>query len=542
MKAKKIGWRQGGAALAAGIGFALAIGWAAAGAQRAPSKVAVLVGIEKYSTGRGFEPLRYTVDDAEKLGAVLKRYGFTVITLTDADATKADIVDRLAQLPSAFELEGIGTVLFFFSGHGFSIGNEHYLAVYDVRGADLASSALKVRDVEAALARTGALQRMIWIDACRSVANRGPEEQRTFSRIMLGEGTALLLSTRYGEVSRELPELGNGVFTHFLVRGLSGEASRGPVRFLQLADWLIEQMRVWTLQKGILQVPYVAGENANILIGTLDGSVAAEPPPTVPPAKTTADSVSSTAPVAIRAVNPEDITLAGPFDLLLEKSTAIRDQKFLQFSDFESMMGYFQDDPYWKKGEYSITSVGAGNDGIFVVLSSLGNPSQFYFYAGDFPQDEVKKKWDEGFRISEIGVVPERWFVMMSKGIGLGGQSYKISETWPEEYIKKEWDLGRRISHARRRDGKFVVVMSEFQTRKIKAQRWRKGWDDAWVQEGRDKDQVISLIAPDKDSTYFVMSEYEGAYDGYRVRDSERFPAAELAKKIAEGYWVTFVY
>jgi hypothetical protein len=523
-----------GCVLAAAFGFALAFGSAGAGAQRAPSKVAILVGVEKYSSGRGFEPLRYTVDDVEKLGAVLKRYGFTVITLTDTDATKVDIEDRLAQLPSAFELEGIGTVLFFFSGHGFTLDNEHYLAVYDARGGDLASSAMRVRDVEAALARTGALQRMIWIDACRSVASRGLDEQRTFSRIMLGEGTALLLSTRYGDVSRELPELENGVFTHFLVRGLSGEAGHGPIRFLQLADWLIEQMRAWTLQKGILQVPYVAGENANILIGALDGAVAAEPPPTVPPAKAP--------PAAFRALDPGEISLDGPFDLLLEKTTAIKDQKYLQFPDFEAMIGFFKDDPYWKKGEYSITSVGMGNDGIFLVLSSLGNPAQFYLYGGDFPQDEVKKKWDEGFRITEVGVVPERWFVILSKESGLGGQSYKISETWPEEYIKKEWDLGRRISHARWRDGKFVVVMSEFQARKIKAQRWRKGWDDAWVQEGRDQGQVLSLIVPDAENTYFVMNEYESAYDGYRVRDSERFPAAELAKKFAQGYWVTFVY
>jgi hypothetical protein len=38
------------------------------------------------------------------------------------------------------------------------------------------------------------------------------------------------------------------------------------------------------------------------------------------------------------------------------------------------------------------------------------------------------------------------------------------------------------------------------------------------------------------------MSEFERDYDGLRITDDKRFPAADLAAKLAEGYWLTFLY
>lgn len=514
-----------------------AVAAAPAFAQRRPSKVAVLVGIEKYRSGRGLEPLRFTVDDAQKLGAVLKRYGFAVVTLTDSDATKADVMDTLAQLGSAYELEGIGTAVFFFSGHGFSMNGEHYLAAYDTRGDDLAGTALRVKDVEAALTKSGAVQRMLWIDACRSSATRGAEEQRSFSRIMLGEGTALLLSTRYGEVSRESPELGNGVFTHFLVRGLSGEAGHGPLRFLQLADWLIENMRTWTLQQGILQVPYIAGENANILIGSLDGDVEASPAPGAP-----TRPASPPAPARGGPVEPGSITLRGPFRVLLEKTDRVRDQKFLQFPDVDGLAEYLQDDPLWKNGIYSITSLAYGNNGLLAVLSDQGNPDQTYKYAKDFPKEYVTEKWDQGFRITELGALEDDWFVVMSKDSGIGIQSWKTSKEWPADFVKEKWGAGQYLTQARWRDGTFAVIMSRLEDGRLAEQRWHRGWDEDWDRKNRDEGFVLSLIVPSSGESIYVMNRYATPYDGWSLGNAEQFPAADLAAQLAKGYRVVFVY
>jgi len=117
----------------------------------------------------------------------------------------------------------------------------------------------------------------------------------------------------------------------------------------------------------------------------------------------------------------------------------------------------------------------------------------------------------------------------MTKNSGYGSQNYWIQDKWPAEFIKTQWDAGQRITHARWRDGKYVVVTSEGQSRKIAMQRWKKGWDDAWVRESRDKGLVISLVVPGGEETYYVMSEFPGAYDGFRLSDDKRFPAADLA-------------
>src|SRR5262249_21379113 len=136
---------------------------------------------------------------------------------------------------------GRGTVLFFFSGHGFADKGENYLATFEATSGELAASGLAVKRVEALLKATGAPRQVIFIDACRNEPGTSVGS-RSFEKFQASAGLRELLSTKAGRISYEDEQLGSGVFTHFLVRGLRGEAAGqdGLITFRDLADFVTD--------------------------------------------------------------------------------------------------------------------------------------------------------------------------------------------------------------------------------------------------------------------------------------------------------------
>ncbi|AGY58115.1 caspase family protein [Gloeobacter kilaueensis] len=118
------------------------------------------------------------------------------------------------------------TVLFYFSGHGqLDSGGQVVLCLSDAGGT------LPVGELLAALERCPARQRLLWLDACHGGGlgtARDPaaslveavEHQARSSR-----GLYAILACDAQERSWEFAELGHGVFTYFLIRGLAGEAA-----------------------------------------------------------------------------------------------------------------------------------------------------------------------------------------------------------------------------------------------------------------------------------------------------------------------------
>jgi uncharacterized caspase-like protein len=73
-------------------------------------------------------------------------------------------------------------------------------------------------------------------------------------------GLGLLLSSKTEEFSHEFDGIKSGVFSHFLIRGLTGEAEKnmdGLVSVSELFDYVFEQVRRFTQNK---QSPVLYGE------------------------------------------------------------------------------------------------------------------------------------------------------------------------------------------------------------------------------------------------------------------------------------------
>ncbi len=73
-------------------------------------------------------------------------------------------------------------------------------------------------------------------------------------------GTALLMSSKGDEVSLEDHGLRQGIFSHFLIRGLKGEADKNRNKIVsvqELFDFVYGQVRTYT---GNVQTPRLSGK------------------------------------------------------------------------------------------------------------------------------------------------------------------------------------------------------------------------------------------------------------------------------------------
>ena len=223
----------------------------------ANNKVAVVVGIEQYDqVTSGVTPLDFTVDDASQLSTVLNNNGYVVKTLLDSQASKHIILGQIKEAAKLVDREN-GTLVFSFSGHGFSENNINYLVVSGTTTSNLKDSALSLDDVLRTIRSTGIKRAALFIDACRNVP--GVKSLAKGFVPIAGQGIQLLVSTKAGEYSYETPALGNGVFSHFLIKGLKGEAKRpdGIIEFTDLAHYVETNVREWSFKNlNQVQQPY----------------------------------------------------------------------------------------------------------------------------------------------------------------------------------------------------------------------------------------------------------------------------------------------
>ena len=258
-------------------------------------KVALVVGISVYPQGSGLSSLKYAARDADVLGAALKSQGYLVRKLVDSDATRAVIRRTLRELSDVVSPDE-GTFLFFFGGHGYTYKGTNYLATFGSTAADLDGEGLAVADVETLLRASKAKRKLLFVDACRSAPEQGARAsgQRTFDKLQASEGIRVLFSTKEGRVSFEDDALRQGVFTYFLVKGLEGEAAGtdGLVTFRDLADYLTDRMRAYTVERGQVQIPFEAGESSGDFLLSVGKGTPPSVAPTVPALRAGATKVN----------------------------------------------------------------------------------------------------------------------------------------------------------------------------------------------------------------------------------------------------------
>jgi uncharacterized caspase-like protein len=254
---------------------------------------AVIIGVGRYESPE-VPRLRYTVPDAEAIYQVLTDYaGFKkehVLLITDKSEKKPTLRNLKWALGTflARSAKKDDTVIIFFAGHGAPEvdqrgverdGFSKYLVPSDAEPDDLYSTALPMDELQTVFARIEAERVVVFLDACYSGAAGG----RTFAskktrsahvddlfleRVTRSKGRAIVTASRPSEVSIELPDLGHGIFTYYLLQALKGAADLnrdGIVSLQELYEYIEQQVSQKSRAVGGNQHPVMKGELEGVL-------------------------------------------------------------------------------------------------------------------------------------------------------------------------------------------------------------------------------------------------------------------------------------
>lgn len=214
----------------------------------AQEKWAVMVGVNDYQS-KSITSLQYAVADVQAVAEALKKQGVpqkNLFLLTDNGkardlATGSNIIWRLEWLAKKVQPED--TVIFYFSGHGMERNGETYLLSHD---ADIGSpttlrrTAVRMAEVKEILDRFPAKALITFMDACRNdpVAGKSVSSPNSLTSNMsrdlslvvkpkdIGKKTTVTyFSCSPGERSWESSSDQRGFFSHYVIKGLGGEAA-----------------------------------------------------------------------------------------------------------------------------------------------------------------------------------------------------------------------------------------------------------------------------------------------------------------------------
>lgn len=223
---------------------------------------ALVVGVSSYVH---MPSLRFTDDDAYQLYAFLKSPEGGALpdnqlkVLIDENATHQKILEAAQRV--LLQADANDVILFYFSGHGLESA---FLPVdYDGAGNQLYHD--EIKDL---MGQSLAKHKIVIADACHSGGYKGIRSTNTIDASLVRYykafedskgGTALLLSSKEREYSLEDGGLRSGVFSHFIIRGLKGEADKDGdkiVSVMELFQFASQKVRYYT---GNMQTPVLTG-------------------------------------------------------------------------------------------------------------------------------------------------------------------------------------------------------------------------------------------------------------------------------------------
>ncbi len=208
----------------------------------------LVVGIDDYAVP-GFH-LDYASTDAahllDQLRSSARRFGrIAVYKLVDKDATKEGILAAFARLKAEAKPED--TVVLYFAGHGIVLDDEWYFVAQNVEARTVEGvkrAGLSSKDLYDAIVGVPAEKVFLMMDACYSGAVTERLDrfaaQRASAVIGRMSGVAVLAASRADQEAYEAAELGGGLFTYVVVRGLKGaadKAKRGTVEVAELIEY-----------------------------------------------------------------------------------------------------------------------------------------------------------------------------------------------------------------------------------------------------------------------------------------------------------------
>ncbi len=216
-----------------------------------PIKIwALVVGVAAYEH---MPPLNYTDDDAYRMFAFLRSPEGGAVpdnqihVLVDEGATRKNILSQMERL--FYKADSNDVILFYFSGHGLQ---NSFLPI-DFDGH---LKQVKHDEIKAIFEKSPAKYKMCIADACHAGGMGKSKNVNLSSSAYYYKafneakgGTAFMLSSKAKEISIENAGLRQGIFTHFLIKGMKGRADKNTdnvVTVKEVYDYVHYNVRFYT--------------------------------------------------------------------------------------------------------------------------------------------------------------------------------------------------------------------------------------------------------------------------------------------------------
>lgn len=216
----------------------------------------VIVGVNKYKNT--MLNLNFAVTDGKGLVTYFKSNGprlfkeIDVIEIYDEQASKQSIMTMFEELQRKARPEDV--VVLYLAGHGDSIDGEWYFVPYEVTrpeaSEELIANGISSKTISEQIAKVSSSKVLMLVDACKSgpitVAFRGYEDRKALDQLARSAGIHVIASATKDQLAAEVTELGHGLFTYLLLKGLNGAAvlqgADGRVTVSGLVTYLDNQM------------------------------------------------------------------------------------------------------------------------------------------------------------------------------------------------------------------------------------------------------------------------------------------------------------
>lgn len=234
---------------------------------------AVVIGVSDYTV---MPRLKYTDDDAYQIYAFLKSPEGGALPddqiriLIDESATQATIEGTMREVFGKADENDV--IMLYFSGHGLK---GSFLPI-DYNGKEHKISHSTILSI---LEESPAKHKLCIADACHSGSITAMRSKTAVDRTIktfydafkiTEGGTALFLSSKSDEISLESNGLRQGIFSHFLIRGMKGEADSNLDKIItvqELYRFVSDNVTDFT---GAFQSPLLKGDyDKNMPVGVI---------------------------------------------------------------------------------------------------------------------------------------------------------------------------------------------------------------------------------------------------------------------------------
>lgn len=250
----------------------------------------VVIGLSDYKDDK-IRDLKYAEKDAKDFEKYLKEDlgvpGENIKLYINDKAGKAEILNGLGEWAKAKAGKN-DAVIIFFAGHGATEddpanedgdGLSKYLLAHDSDMDKLYSTAIRMEEIQTIFNRIASDKVVFICDSCYSgqaggrtivsSLHRGSISDKFLEKLASGKGRVIISACGAKELAKESEELQNGIFTHYLIKGLrGGTADYDKDGFTTTDEIYIYLCRVIPEQTKQTQNPVKKGESeGGIILG-----------------------------------------------------------------------------------------------------------------------------------------------------------------------------------------------------------------------------------------------------------------------------------